>query len=156
VARLDQIQGPADIRGLLRDDEAGLVRELRERHIDVVAQFGGHFGASLGVADLTVALHYVFETPRDKLVWDTGHQAYIHKILTGRNDRFPTIRQHRGLAPFLRRDESEYDTFGAGTPPPPSPRRWGWPPPGTSWAATRRWWPSSATAPWGAAWPTRR
>jgi 1-deoxy-D-xylulose-5-phosphate synthase len=114
VARLDQIQGPADIRGFSADELRDLVRELRERHIDVVSQFGGHFGASLGVADLTVALHYVFDTPRDKLVWDTGHQAYIHKILTGRNDRFPTIRQHRGLAPFLRRDESEYDTFGAG------------------------------------------
>ncbi len=114
MARLDQIQGPADIRDFDRDELKALVRELRDRHIDVVAQIGGHFGASLGVADLTVALHHVFETPRDKLVWDTGHQAYIHKILTGRNDRFPTIRQYKGLAPFLRRDESEYDTFGAG------------------------------------------
>jgi 1-deoxy-D-xylulose-5-phosphate synthase len=80
----------------------------------VVSQKGGHFGASLGVAELTVALHYVFDTPRDQLVWDTGHQAYIHKILTGRNDRLPTIRQKGGLAPFCRRDESEYDAFGAG------------------------------------------
>jgi 1-deoxy-D-xylulose-5-phosphate synthase len=114
VAHLDQIQGPADIRGFDRDQLKALVRELRDRHIDVVSQIGGHFGASLGVADLTVALHYVFETPKDRLVWDTGHQGYIHKILTGRNDRFPTIRQYKGLAPFLRRDESEYDTFGAG------------------------------------------
>jgi 1-deoxy-D-xylulose-5-phosphate synthase len=114
VAHLDQIQGPADIRGFDRDELKALVRELRDRHIDVVSQIGGHFGASLGVADLTVALHYVFETPKDRLVWDTGHQGYIHKILTGRNDRFPTIRQYKGLAPFLRRDESEYDTFGAG------------------------------------------
>ncbi|TVP47061.1 MAG: 1-deoxy-D-xylulose-5-phosphate synthase [Gemmatimonadales bacterium] len=114
VARLDHIQGPADIRDFSRDELRALVRELRDRHIDVVAGIGGHFGASLGVADLTVALHYAFETPKDKLVWDTGHQAYIHKILTGRNDRFPTIRQYRGLSPFLRRDESEYDTFGAG------------------------------------------
>ena len=114
MARLDHIQGPADIRGYSRDELKALARELRDRHIDVVAGIGGHFGASLGVADLTVALHYAFETPRDKLVWDTGHQAYIHKILTGRNDRFPTIRQYQGLSPFLRRDESEYDTFGAG------------------------------------------
>jgi 1-deoxy-D-xylulose-5-phosphate synthase len=114
VARLDQIQGPADIRGFSREELKALARELRDRHIDVVAGIGGHFGASLGVADLTVALHYVFDTPRDKLVWDTGHQGYIHKILTGRNERFPTIRQYQGLSPFLRRDESEYDAFGAG------------------------------------------
>lgn len=91
-----------------------MVKEARERHIDVVSKVGGHFGASLGVAELTVALHYVFDTPRDQIVWDTGHQAYIHKILTGRNDRLPTIRQRHGLAPFCRRDESEYDAFGAG------------------------------------------
>jgi 1-deoxy-D-xylulose-5-phosphate synthase len=90
------------------------VEEVRQRHIDVVAQKGGHFGASLGVAELTVALHYAFETPQDQIVWDTGHQAYIHKILTGRNDRLPSIRQQGGLAPFCRRDESEYDAFGAG------------------------------------------
>jgi len=90
------------------------VREARDRHIDVVAQLGGHFAASLGVTELTVALHHVFDTPRDQIVWDTGHQAYIHKILTGRNDRLPTIRQKDGLAPFCRRDESEYDAFGAG------------------------------------------
>jgi 1-deoxy-D-xylulose-5-phosphate synthase len=80
----------------------------------VVAEKGGHFGASLGVVELTVALHYVFDTPRDQLVWDTGHQAYIHKILTGRNRELPGIRTRHGLAPFLRREESEYDAFGAG------------------------------------------
>ncbi|MEX0856381.1 MAG: 1-deoxy-D-xylulose-5-phosphate synthase [Gemmatimonadota bacterium] len=111
---LERIRTPADIRRLTRTELDALVADVRERHIDVVSQIGGHFGASLGVAELTVALHYVFQTPRDKLVWDTGHQAYIHKILTGRNDRFPTIRQHGGLAPFLSREESEYDTFGAG------------------------------------------
>ena len=79
-----------------------------------VAGLGGHFAASLGVVELTTALHYVFDTPRDQIVWDTGHQAYIHKILTGRSEALPTIRQHGGLAPFCRRDESEYDTFGAG------------------------------------------
>lgn len=114
MAFLDRDRWPADLRGLSRDELAEIAREVRERHIDVVSQIGGHFGASLGVADLTVALHAVFDTPRDKLVWDTGHQAYIHKILTGRNGAFPTIRQKDGLAPFLRRDESEYDTFGAG------------------------------------------
>jgi 1-deoxy-D-xylulose-5-phosphate synthase len=114
VAILDQVTWPADIRKLSREELKELVRELRERHIDVISQVGGHFGASLGVVELTVALHYVFQTPKDRLVWDTGHQAYIHKILTGRNDRFPTIRQHGGLAPFLSRTESEYDTFGAG------------------------------------------
>jgi 1-deoxy-D-xylulose-5-phosphate synthase len=91
-----------------------LVVAARERHVDVISKVGGHFGASLGVVELTVALHYVFETPRDKLIWDTGHQGYIHKILTGRNQRLTTIRQKDGLAPFLRRDESEYDQFGAG------------------------------------------
>jgi len=114
VSLLDEVREPADLRNLSRKDLQGVVREVRERHIDVVSQVGGHFGASLGVAELTVALHYVFQTPRDRLVWDTGHQAYLHKILTGRNERFPTIRQHGGLAPFLSRAESEYDTFGAG------------------------------------------
>jgi 1-deoxy-D-xylulose-5-phosphate synthase len=114
VALLDHVKIPADIRKLPQAQLRALADEARDRHIDVVAKKGGHFGASLGVVELTVALHYVYDTPRDKLVWDTGHQAYIHKILTGRNDRFETIRQAGGLAPFLRRDESEYDTFGAG------------------------------------------
>ncbi|MBW3534178.1 MAG: 1-deoxy-D-xylulose-5-phosphate synthase [Gemmatimonadetes bacterium] len=111
---LDRVQWPADARQLSREELHELVEAVRDRHIDVVSDQGGHFGATLGVAEITVALHYVFETPRDKLVWDTGHQAYIHKILTGRNDRFPSIRTKGGLAPFLRRDESEYDAFGAG------------------------------------------
>ena len=114
MSLLDRIEYPRDLRRLERQDLEQVVREVRERHIDVVAQKGGHFGASLGVAELTVALHYVYDTPRDQLIWDTGHQAYIHKILTGRNERLPTIRTRHGLAPFLRRDESEYDAFGAG------------------------------------------
>jgi 1-deoxy-D-xylulose-5-phosphate synthase len=114
VAILDRVRYPEDVRRLKRDELPALVDEVRERHIDVVSQKGGHFGASLGVAELTVALHYVFDTPRDQLVWDTGHQAYIHKILTGRNADLPTIRTRGGLAPFCRRDESEYDAFGAG------------------------------------------
>jgi 1-deoxy-D-xylulose-5-phosphate synthase len=114
VALLDRVKTPKDIRALSRQELHDLAREARERHIDVVSRVGGHFGASLGVTELTVALHHVFDTPRDKIVWDTGHQAYIHKILTGRNDQFPSIRQKGGLAPFCRRDESEYDAFGAG------------------------------------------
>ncbi len=114
MALLDRIKSPKDIRALSREELHQLAKEARDRHIDVVSQVGGHFGASLGVTELTVALHHVFDTPRDKIVWDTGHQAYIHKILTGRNDRLPTIRKKDGLAPFCRRDESEYDAFGAG------------------------------------------
>jgi 1-deoxy-D-xylulose-5-phosphate synthase len=114
VSLLDQIQYPADLRRLKKDELQSVVNAVRERHIDVVARKGGHFGASLGVAELTVALHYAFDTPRDQLIWDTGHQAYIHKILTGRNAELPTIRTRGGLAPFCRRDESEYDAFGAG------------------------------------------
>ncbi len=111
---LERVKTPRDIKGLSRQELHQLAQEARERHIDVVSEVGGHFGASLGVAELTVALHHVFDTPRDKVVWDTGHQAYIHKILTGRNDQLPTIRKKGGLAPFCRRDESEYDAFGAG------------------------------------------
>jgi len=114
VSILDQIDGPEDVRALSREELHELVVAARERHVDVISKVGGHFGASLGVVELTVALHYVFETPRDKLIWDTGHQGYIHKILTGRNEKLSTIRQKDGLAPFLRRDESEYDQFGAG------------------------------------------
>ena len=87
MALLDEITYPKDLRRLERDDLAALVDEVRARHIDVVSQKGGHFGASLGVAELTVALHYAFDTPREHIVWDTGHQAYIHKILTGRNEK---------------------------------------------------------------------
>jgi 1-deoxy-D-xylulose-5-phosphate synthase len=114
VSLLDEIKYPADLRALPKEELVSVVQAVRERHIDVVSRKGGHFGASLGVAELTVALHYAFETPRDQLVWDTGHQAYIHKILTGRNQELPTIRTRGGLAPFCRRDESEFDAFGAG------------------------------------------
>jgi 1-deoxy-D-xylulose-5-phosphate synthase len=111
---LEQISSPADVRRLDPSELAALADEVRERLIDVISRLGGHFAPGLGVVDLTVALHYVFDTPRDRLVWDVGHQGYPHKILTGRNDRFPSIRQKDGLSGFLKRDESEYDTFGAG------------------------------------------
>ena len=114
MSLLEQVKLPADVRRLPREELGRLVEEVRNRHIDVISKIGGHFGGSMGVAELTVALHYVFDTPRDKLVWDTGHQGYIHKILTGRSEQLPTIRQKDGLAPFLARAESEYDHFGAG------------------------------------------
>ena len=110
---LDRIEYPADLRQLPEEDLRQLADELRTELIDAVSITGGHFGASLGVVELTVALHYVFDTPHDRLVWDVGHQAYPHKILTGRRDRIRTIRQGGGLSGFTKRSESEYDPFGA-------------------------------------------
>src|SRR5690349_23459266 len=110
---LDRIDVPADLRRLPEEDLRQLADELRAELIDAVSITGGHFGASLGVVELTVALHYVFKTPHDRLIWDVGHQAYPHKILTGRRDRIRTIRQGGGLSGFTKRSESEYDPFGA-------------------------------------------
>src|SRR5688572_3801384 len=114
VPLLEKIAGPADVRRLSRDQLQPLADEVRRRLIDVVSQTGGHIGAGLGVVELTVALLHVFESPRDRIVWDVGHQGYPWKILTGRNDRFPTLRQQGGLSGFLRRSESPHDHFGAG------------------------------------------
>src|SRR5262245_36132235 len=111
---LDRVSEPADLRRLSRDELRTLAHEMRERLIDVCSRTGGHIGAGLGVVELTIALHAVFDTPRDQLVWDVGHQGYPHKLLTGRNDRMETLRQESGLSGFLKRSESEYDTFGAG------------------------------------------
>ncbi|MBY0489712.1 MAG: 1-deoxy-D-xylulose-5-phosphate synthase [Gemmatimonadaceae bacterium] len=111
---LEGIQSPADIRRLSRDELRTLAQEMRDRLIDVCSRTGGHIGAGLGVVELTIALHTVFDTPTDQLVWDVGHQAYPHKLLTGRNARMETLRQEGGLSGFLKRTESEYDTFGAG------------------------------------------
>src|SRR5213593_2728971 len=110
---LDQIKLPADLRQLREAHLAQVAEELRAETISAVSVTGGHLGAGLGVVELTVALHYVFDTPRDRLVWDVGHQAYPHKILTGRRDRIRTIRQGGGLSGFTRRVESGYDPFGA-------------------------------------------
>src|SRR5512143_583018 len=110
---LDQVKFPADIRALAKDQLPELADELREETISAVSVTGGHLGAGLGVVELTVALHYVFDTPRDRLVWDVGHQAYPHKILTGRRDRIRTLRMGGGLSGFTRRSESEFDPFGA-------------------------------------------
>jgi 1-deoxy-D-xylulose-5-phosphate synthase len=110
---LDTVRTPADTRAFTTAQLAQLADELRLETIDAVSQTGGHFGAGLGVVELTVALHHVFETPRDILIWDVGHQAYPHKILTGRRDRMSTLRQGGGLSGFTKRAESEYDPFGA-------------------------------------------
>ncbi|MDO9490268.1 MAG: 1-deoxy-D-xylulose-5-phosphate synthase N-terminal domain-containing protein, partial [Sphingomonadaceae bacterium] len=110
---LDTVSTPVDLRQLKAEQLPQLVDELRAEMIDAVSVTGGHLGAGLGVVELTVALHYVFETPRDVLIWDVGHQAYPHKILTGRRDRIRTLRQGGGLSGFTKRSESEYDPFGA-------------------------------------------
>ena len=111
---LDTINSPADLRKLPESELIPLATELREFLLHSVSQSGGHFAASLGAMELTIALHYIFNTPEDRLVWDVGHQAYVHKILTGRKDRLHTIRKWQGLAPFPKREECEYDTFGVG------------------------------------------
>jgi 1-deoxy-D-xylulose-5-phosphate synthase len=110
---LDRVRVPSDLRNLSADQLKALAAELRAETVHAVSQTGGHLGASLGVVELTVAVHAVFETPRDRLIWDVGHQAYPHKILTGRRDRIRTLRQEGGLSGFTRRSESEYDPFGA-------------------------------------------
>jgi 1-deoxy-D-xylulose-5-phosphate synthase len=110
---LDTVQYPQDIRNLSKDQLPQLAEELRQEVISAVSVTGGHLGAGLGVVELTVAIHYVFDTPNDKLVWDVGHQAYPHKIVTGRRDRIRTLRQGGGLSGFTRRAESEFDPFGA-------------------------------------------
>jgi len=114
VALLGTIRDPGDVKQLPKDQLQPLADEVRQRLIDVVSQTGGHIGAGLGVVELTVALCHVFDSPRDKIVWDVGHQGYPWKILTGRNDRLATLRQEGGLSGFLRRDESPHDQFGAG------------------------------------------
>ncbi|MBI2968074.1 MAG: 1-deoxy-D-xylulose-5-phosphate synthase [Bacteroidetes bacterium] len=111
---LSSIATPADLRKLPESDLPFLCRELRDFIVSMVSKHGGHFGASMGVIELTVAIHFVFNTPNDLLVWDVGHQAYGHKILTGRKDAFITNRKYKGISGFPRRDESEYDTFGVG------------------------------------------
>ena len=108
------MQTPADFRRFTPEQLKQLAGEVRSELVDAVSQTGGHLGAGLGVVELTVALHHVFNTPEDRLIWDVGHQCYPHKILTGRRDRIRTLRQPGGLSGFCKRDESEYDAFGAG------------------------------------------
>ncbi|MGH9968000.1 MAG: 1-deoxy-D-xylulose-5-phosphate synthase [Pyrinomonadaceae bacterium] len=114
MSLLETIESPADLRRLRHDQLQTVADEIRKYILETMSRIGGHTGASLGAIELAVALHYAFDTPRDRLVWDVGHQAYAHKILTGRRDLLPTIKQYGGISGFLRRDESEYDTFGAG------------------------------------------
>ena len=111
---LSRIESPADLRRLAPEELPAVAAELRDFLIRSVARCGGHFGASLGAVELTVALHYIFQTPDDRLVWDVGHQSYGHKVLTGRRDALETIRRRGGLAPFPSRRESAYDCFGVG------------------------------------------
>ena len=110
---LDKINFPSDLRKIDKKNLKQVSEELRKELIDVVSETGGHLGAGLGVVELTVALHYVFNTPKDKLVWDVSHQCYPHKIITGRRDRIKTLRKGGGLSGFTKRTESEYDPFGA-------------------------------------------
>ena len=114
MKHLQKINAPADLRRLDAEQLPEVAQDIRQYIIETMARVGGHTGASLGAVELAVALHYAFDTPRDRLVWDVGHQAYGHKILTGRRDQLPTIKQYGGLSGFLRRDESPFDTFGAG------------------------------------------
>ena len=111
---LSRIAGPADLKGLSAAELTQLAQEVRDFLIDSCSRTGGHIGAGLGVVELTIALHHVFDTPRDQLIWDVGHQGYPHKVLTGRADRMGTLRQEGGLSGFLKRSESPYDAFGAG------------------------------------------
>src|SRR6478752_4850771 len=111
---LKNINSPGDLKKLGKEQLHQVCNELRQYIIDVVSVHGGHFAASLGVVELTTALHYVYNTPYDQLVWDVGHQAYGHKILTGRKNNFPSNRKYGGLSGFPKRSESEYDTFGVG------------------------------------------
>jgi 1-deoxy-D-xylulose-5-phosphate synthase len=114
MSLLSSIHSPADLKKLRREQLPQLAQEIRERLIECVSQTGGHIGASLGVVELSIALLYEFDSPADKILWDVGHQAYAWKLLTGRNDPFPTLRQREGISGFLKRSESEHDQFGAG------------------------------------------
>ena len=111
---LENINSPADLKKLKREDLPKLAEEIRERLLQVISKTGGHLGSNLGIVELTLAMHYVFDSPVDKFVWDVGHQSYVHKLLTGRKDRFDTLRQYEGLCGFAKREESEYDHWNVG------------------------------------------
>ena len=111
---LDTINSPKDLKQIPLEELPNLAKEIRERIIEVVSKTGGHLASNLGIVELTIALHYIFDAPDDLIIWDVGHQAYVHKILTGRRDKFHTLRQHGGISGFPRPDESPYDTFNMG------------------------------------------
>src|SRR5574344_1880247 len=114
MAILEKIEKPSDLKIIKKELLPQLAEEVRDEIIRVVSNNGGHLASSLGVVELTIALHYSFNLPQDKLIWDVGHQAYAHKLLTGRRDRFETLRQLGGISGFPKMSESEYDAFGAG------------------------------------------
>jgi len=111
---LDKINSPKDLKKIPREDLPELALEIRQKIVDVVSRTGGHLASNLGVVELTIALHYVFDVPQDKIIWDVGHQAYTHKLLTGRKDRFHTLRQHGGISGFPKITESPFDAFTTG------------------------------------------
>jgi 1-deoxy-D-xylulose-5-phosphate synthase len=111
---LDQIDSPEDLKKIPIENLKELAEEIRDKIITVVSKNGGHLAPSLGVVELTLALHYVFNSPRDKIVWDVGHQSYAHKLLTGRRDRFESLRKYEGISGFPKKSESEHDVFGVG------------------------------------------
>ena len=111
---LNRINGPSDVKGLKQDELGELCSELRELLVSRVSENGGHLASNLGVVELTVALHRVFDSPKDKIIWDVGHQSYVHKLLTGRREQFPSLRQYQGLSGFPDRDESPHDAFTTG------------------------------------------
>ena len=111
---LDTIDSPADLKKLNLEELEQLASEIRERIVETVSKTGGHLAPSLGVVELTLAMHYVFDAPNDKIIWDVGHQAYAHKLITGRRDRFHTLRTYGGISGFPKRAESPYDTFDTG------------------------------------------
>jgi 1-deoxy-D-xylulose-5-phosphate synthase len=137
---LSSIDGPQDLHALTDEQLQVLAQEVREHIIDTVGEIGGHFGANLGACEIAVALHSLLDSPRDKVLWDVGHQAYPHKVLTGRRDQLQTIRKYEGLAPFCAIHESEHDIMGAGHA---SGSRRGC---AAATARTARWSRSSATA----------
>src|SRR5687768_18393574 len=114
MSLFDKLDLPAALRTMTRDELRELSAAMRERLIEVCSRTGGHIGAGLGVVELTIAIHAVFDAPRDQILWDVGHQGYPHKLLTGRNAAMETLRQEDGVSGFLKRSESEYDAFGAG------------------------------------------
>src|SRR5262249_19141643 len=114
MSMIESINSPADLRALPPEQLRTVSDEIRNYILETMSRVGGHTGASLGAVELAVALHYAFDTPKDRLVWDVGHQAYAHKILTGRRDLLPTVKQYGGISGFLRRDESQDYTFGPG------------------------------------------
>ena len=128
---LDKINSPADVKKLSVPQLEQLAKEIRQLLISVISYTGGHLAPNLGVVELTLALHKVFNTPEDKIIFDVGHQAYIHKIITGRREQFPTLRQYGGLSGFPKRSESEHDAFGTVIPVHLFPLLWAWPAPAT-------------------------